>query len=71
MLKTIRYAVLVLIVAIGIGSLSASPPEAMEYYYYTDGTYTEQCGYFFDMCWGASWGGCETQWVLSFDDGPC
>jgi hypothetical protein len=59
------------LVVVGVGSIAASPTEEKEFWYYTDASKTDNCGYRFQFCSGSRWYGCETAYVDEYVLGSC
>jgi hypothetical protein len=72
MAKRMRIVVLVLVVLAGVTSLVAAPDHEILIEYYTDGTYTEQCGFKYYNCTG-QWQreGCVTAYYIGYDGHDC
>lgn len=72
MARRIRLFVLVGMLIAGAISLVAAPDHAFYVTYYTDDTYTVECGYYYYTCFGSPQrSGCQTAYYVYEDDGPC
>ena len=72
MVRRIRLLVVVAMLILGAVSLVAAPDHAFYYTYYTDDTYTVECGYYYYTCFGSPvHSGCRTAYYVYEDDGPC
>jgi hypothetical protein len=73
MASRIRILGLLLLLLVGATSLMAQPDHETWIYYYTDATYTTQCGYLHYDCFGWGWtgSGCRTEWSIDVHGDPC
>jgi hypothetical protein len=72
MAKRIRLLVLAAMLLIGTASVFAVPDHGFYVTYYTDDTYTVECGYWYYTCFGAPQrSGCRTAYSVYEDWGPC
>lgn len=72
MAKKIRIVVLAAMLIVGAVSLLAVPSEGFYVTYYTDDTFTVECGYYYYICTGSPQGsGCRTAYYVYEDLGPC
>ena len=72
MQKRIRLAVLLLMLVIGVTSLFAAPDHEIYITYYTDATYTDECGYYAYTCFGPPQrSGCQTAYYSVEEGGDC
>ncbi|HEV7920225.1 MAG TPA: hypothetical protein VGR02_05485 [Thermoanaerobaculia bacterium] len=72
MAKRIRLFVLVAMLIVGAVSLVAAPDHAFYVTYYTDDTYTVECGYWYYTCFGSPQrSGCRTAYSIYEDWGDC
>lgn len=72
MARHIRIAGLLLLLLVGGSSLLAMPDHEVYTEFYTDGTYTVQCGYRWVTCSGIIRSGCQnTGFEVTYDGDPC
>jgi hypothetical protein len=57
-IKAVRIMVALALLSLGTVQLIASRTDQYERYYYTDATYSEECGGALVFCDGATWWGC-------------
>lgn len=70
--KRTRILVLFALLLVGTTSLMAAPDHDIEYTYYTDSTYTVECGWKIIACYGGVYGeGCRTPWYTIYHWPPC
>lgn len=69
MANRIRIIGLLLLLLVGATSLMAMPDHEVYITYYTDATYTEECGYKWVLCYGIFRDGCVTAYYVA-EDGP-
>ena len=60
----IRVLVLVLLLALGATSMFGNPDQEVYVDYFTDNTYTVQCGHFYITCTGNVRQGCITEYEI-------
>lgn len=67
-----RMIALLVLLLMGTTSLMALPDHWIEIYYYTDSTYSTECGYLFYTC-GSRWygEGCRTQYHVDYHYEDC
>lgn len=72
MAKRIRIVGLVFMLLVGGTSLFAMPDHEVYTEFYTDGTYSVQCGYRWVTCHGIIRSGCQnTGYEVTYDGDPC
>ena len=72
MAKKIRILVLAAMIVAGAISLLAAPSEGFYITYYTDDTFTVECGDYYYLCYGSPVReGCRTAYYVYEDLGPC
>jgi hypothetical protein len=72
MKQRIRLLVVLAMLVIGATSLVAAPDHAFYVTYYTDATYTVECGYWYYTCFGSPVrSGCQTAYSVYEDWGDC
>ena len=71
MAKRIRIAGLLVLLLAGAMSVIAQPYYETWVYYYTDGTYTTQCGYHYLGCQSSWYSGCQTEWEITVEGDEC
>jgi hypothetical protein len=72
MARRIRLVVLAALLIVGTVTLVAAPDHAFYVTYYTDGTYTVECGYWYYTCFGSPQrSGCRTAFYIYEDWGDC
>lgn len=70
--RKIRVLVLAAMLILGTISLFGVPSEGFYVTYYTDDTYTVECGYYYYLCSGTPVrSGCRTVYSIYEDLGPC
>lgn len=71
MVKRIRIIALLAMLLVGVTTLTALPDHEVYTEFYTDGTYSTQCGYRWVTCGGIIRSGCVTEWSVTYDGGDC
>ena len=71
MARRIRFAVLLVLLVVGTTSLIGAPEYEVSVYYYTDATYTVQCGYYHITCTGLERSGCITDFQQTIIGNAC
>lgn len=72
MAKRIRLIGLLVLLVVGASSLMAMPDHEVYTEFYTDGTYSVQCGYRWVTCSGIIRSGCQnTGFSVTYDGDDC
>ncbi|HEX8411783.1 MAG TPA: hypothetical protein VF883_23245 [Thermoanaerobaculia bacterium] len=71
MTRRIRIIGLLVLLLVGTTSLVALPDHEIFYTYYTDATYTVECGYRYVTCSGVYSSGCRTTYVVIEQGADC
>ena len=70
-LRRVRLGVVIVLLVVGATSLIGQPDNEIYYTYYTDATYTVQCGYTYITCTGIRRSGCQTEFATVFEGPAC
>jgi hypothetical protein len=71
MVKRIRIMALLVMLLVGVTTLTALPDHEVYTEFYTDATYSDMCGYRWVTCGGIIRSGCQTVYSVTYDGDDC